>query len=148
VTFDMRAAMAGRSPAEIRAGFTRRFGYDLSRSVEEIRQGYGFDVTCQGSVPQAITCALEASGYEDALRNAVSIGGDTDTIAAIAGGSAAGGSACPGSTSQPRSFWRGGPGCGQPCSTGTSTGWSASIRSRFIGSRARKPRATRSSNVC
>jgi ADP-ribosyl-[dinitrogen reductase] hydrolase len=78
--------MAGHAPEVIRAEVSRRFGYDLSRSVDEIRPGYTFDVTCQGSVPQAITCALEATSFEDAIRNAISIGGDSDTIAAIAGG--------------------------------------------------------------
>ena len=63
-----------------------RFDYDLSQSVEEIREWYKFDVSSAGTVPQAITCALEARGYEDAIRNAVSIGGDTDTIACITGG--------------------------------------------------------------
>lgn len=62
-----------------------KFGYDLSQPVDDIRLWYEFDVTCQGSVPQALTCALEADGFEDALRNAISIGGDSDTIAAIAG---------------------------------------------------------------
>jgi ADP-ribosylglycohydrolase len=86
VTLAMRLAMAGHAPEVIRAEVSRRFGYDLSRSVDEIRPGYTFDVTCQGSVPQAITCALEATSFEDAIRNAISIGGDSDTIAAIAGG--------------------------------------------------------------
>ena len=61
------------------------YGYDLSHSVDEIRPDYFFDVTCQGSVPQAITCALESMSYEDAVRNAISLGGDSDTLAAIAG---------------------------------------------------------------
>ena len=82
----MRLAMAGRSPAEIRAEVSRAYGYDLSASVDDIRPGYAFDVTCRRSVPQAITCALEATSFEGAIRNAVSIGGDSDTIAAIAGG--------------------------------------------------------------
>ena len=61
------------------------YGYDLTQTVDEIRPGYFFDVTCQGSVPQAITCALESVSYEDAVRNAISLGGDSDTLAAIAG---------------------------------------------------------------
>ena len=70
----------------IRHGITDRFGYDLKQSVDEIRVWYTFDVSCAGTVPQAATCALEAKNYEDAIRNAVSIGGDTDTIACITGG--------------------------------------------------------------
>lgn len=61
------------------------FGYDLSHTLDEIRPSYGFDVTCQGSVPQAITAFLESNGFEDAIRNAISLGGDSDTIAAITG---------------------------------------------------------------
>ena len=59
--------------------------YDLGFTLDEIRPEYDFDVTCQGSVPQAIKCFLEADNYEDAIRNAVSLGGDTDTQAAMAG---------------------------------------------------------------
>ena len=59
--------------------------YDLDFTLDEIRPGYSFDVTCQGSVPQAIICFLEAKDYEDAIRNAVSLGGDADTQAAMAG---------------------------------------------------------------
>ena len=77
---------AGWSAAEIRAEITRQFQYDLSRSVDEIRPGYRYNERSQDTVPQALTCALEASDYEDAIRNAISIGGDSDTIAAIAGG--------------------------------------------------------------
>jgi ADP-ribosylglycohydrolase len=61
-------------------------GYDLSRSVSAIRATYTFDVSCQGSVPEAITCFLEADDFEHAVRLAVSLGGDADTQAAIAGG--------------------------------------------------------------
>ncbi len=58
----------------------------LNFSLDEIRDEYEFDVTCQGSVPQAITAFLESEGFEDAIRNAISIGGgDSDTLAAIAG---------------------------------------------------------------
>ena len=62
------------------------FGYDLSESLDSIRTWYSFDVSCQGSVPQAIRSFLESNSYEDTLRNAISIGGDSDTIACIAGG--------------------------------------------------------------
>ena len=54
-------------------------------TLDEIRPYYKFDVTCQGSVPQAIMAFLESEGFEDAIRNAISIGGDSDTIAAITG---------------------------------------------------------------
>lgn len=86
VALAVRLALDGRDRREIRRAVESRFGYDLSRSVEEIRPGYRFDISCAGTVPPALTCALEATGYEDALRNAVSIGGDSDTIACIAGG--------------------------------------------------------------
>ncbi|MCR4723872.1 MAG: ADP-ribosylglycohydrolase family protein, partial [Clostridia bacterium] len=59
--------------------------YDLSFTLDDVRPEYAFDVTCQGSVPQAIVCFLEAESFEDAVRNAVSLGGDSDTQAAIAG---------------------------------------------------------------
>ena len=62
------------------------FGYNLSRSLDQIRPTYQFDVSCQGSVPQAIIAFLESTDFEDAIRNAISIGGDSDTIACIAGG--------------------------------------------------------------
>lgn len=74
------------APESIRKVITDTYGYNLRESVDEIREWYTFDVTCQGSVPQAITCALEADSYEDAVRNAISLGGDADTQAAIAGG--------------------------------------------------------------
>ena len=61
------------------------YGYDLSRTLDEIRPTYRFDATCQGSVPQAIIAFLESRDFEDAIRNAISLGGDCDTIAAIAG---------------------------------------------------------------
>jgi ADP-ribosylglycohydrolase len=70
---------------EIRQKLTERFGYRLDMMVDEIRPGYKFTEASQDSVPQALVCALEATDFEDAMRNAVSIGGDSDTIAAIAG---------------------------------------------------------------
>ena len=72
-------------PVEIRSEIVSIYGYDLSRSVDEIRPDYSFDVSCQGTVPPAITCALESTSFEDAVRSAVSLGGDSDTLAAIAG---------------------------------------------------------------
>ncbi len=62
------------------------FGYNLSKPLDDIRPTYRFDVSCQGTVPVAIRAFLEATSYEDAIRNAVSVGGDTDTIGAITGG--------------------------------------------------------------
>ncbi|WP_274968775.1 ADP-ribosylglycohydrolase family protein [Succinimonas amylolytica] len=81
-------ARTGQGLTEIREYITRNY-YSLDFTLDEIRPEYGFDVTCQGSVPQAFMAFFEASGFEDAVRNAVSIGGDSDTIAAIAGGLAA-----------------------------------------------------------
>jgi len=72
-------------PDMIKKIIADRTGYDLERKVEQIRESYVFDATCQGSVPEALICAFDADDYEDALRNAVSIGGDSDTIACIAG---------------------------------------------------------------
>jgi ADP-ribosylglycohydrolase len=63
----------------------KEFGYDLSRKVADIRSTYDFNETCQGTVPEAIICYLESSGFEDAIRLAVSLGGDADTLACITG---------------------------------------------------------------
>lgn len=81
----IRLAMAGQRPADIRQAIVTEFSYDLSASVDAIRPGYAFSEACIDTVPQALTCALEAEDFEDAIRNAVSIGGDTDTVCAIAG---------------------------------------------------------------
>lgn len=78
-------ARRGESQSRIRERVAAASGYDLATPLAAIRPGYGFDVTCQGSVPQAIRAFLEADGPEDAIRNAVSLGGDADTQAAIAG---------------------------------------------------------------
>ena len=78
-------AFQGETPEDIRHVIASEYDYDLTQTVDEIRPDYSFDVTCQGSVPQAITCALESVSYEDAIRNAISLGGDSDTLAAIAG---------------------------------------------------------------
>lgn len=61
------------------------FNYNLDRKLDDIRPEYSFDVSCQGSVPESIIAFLESTGYEDAVRNAVSLGGDSDTMACIAG---------------------------------------------------------------
>ena len=73
-----------KTKAEIKEYIEKNF-YPLQETVEDIRKYYTFDETCQGTVPQAIIAFLESSSFEDAIRNAVSIGGDTDTIAAITG---------------------------------------------------------------
>lgn len=78
-------ARMGESKSFIKNYIEKEFGYNLSRSLDEIRPTYHMDETCQGSVPEAIIAFLESTDFEDAVRNAVSIGGDTDTIACIAG---------------------------------------------------------------
>lgn len=75
-----------KSKEEIKFYISNNFGYNLNRTLKEIRPSYNFDVTCQGSVPESIIAFLESESYEDCLRNAVSLGGDSDTIASIAGG--------------------------------------------------------------
>ena len=79
-------ARTGRSKDEIKAFIIREFGYDLSRTCDEIRPTYQFEVSCQKSVPEAIIAFLEGTDYEDVVRNAVSLGGDSDTQGCIAGG--------------------------------------------------------------
>ena len=79
-------ARTGSTKAEIRDAIRHRIGYPLDRTVDEIRPGYHFDVSCQGSVPEAITAFLESDDFKHAIRLAVSLGGDADTQAAIAGG--------------------------------------------------------------
>ena len=78
-------ARSGESKEGIRSALERRFRYDLSQPLETIRSDYRFDVSCQGSVPQAIRAFLEGEDFEDAIRLAVSLGGDSDTQACIAG---------------------------------------------------------------
>lgn len=73
------------SRSTIRKKIAQRFQYDLTRTVESIRPYYRFDVSCQGSVPEAIIAFLESNDYESAIRNAISLGGDSDTLACIAG---------------------------------------------------------------
>lgn len=77
------------NPAEckkrIKEYIEREYGYDLSRTLDEIRPTYRFNETCQETVPQAIIAFLESTDFEDAIRNAISLGGDSDTLAAITG---------------------------------------------------------------
>lgn len=78
-------ARIGANKDEIREHVEINYGYDLSLTVDDIRPFYTFDVSCAGSVPESIICFLEANNFEDTIRNAVSLGGDADTQAAIAG---------------------------------------------------------------
>jgi ADP-ribosylglycohydrolase len=71
--------------AKIKEYIETTHGYDLSRTLDEIRPAYRFNESCQGTVPEAIIAFLESSGFEDAIRNAISLGGDSDTLAAITG---------------------------------------------------------------
>jgi ADP-ribosylglycohydrolase len=79
-------ARTGHEREDIRRQIGESFGYDLGRRLDAIRPGYGFDVSCQGTVPEAIIAFLESDSYENAVRNAISLGGDSDTLACIAGG--------------------------------------------------------------
>ena len=79
-------ARGGASKEEIRAFIQERFRYNLSLHVDEIRPGYCFDESCQGTVPQAIRAFIDSVDFEDAIRTAVSLGGDSDTLACITGG--------------------------------------------------------------
>ena len=78
-------ARTGQTKDAIRHEISSRFGYHLDRTIDAIRPTYTFDVSCQGSVPEAMIAFLESSNYEDAVRKAVSLGGDSDTLACIAG---------------------------------------------------------------
>ena len=78
-------ARIGAKKEEIKDHIELRYQYDLDFELDDIRPFYGFDVSCAGSVPESIVCFLEADDFEDTIRNAVSLGGDSDTQAAIAG---------------------------------------------------------------
>jgi ADP-ribosylglycohydrolase len=75
----------GKSRTELKNYIESTYGYNLNRTLDDIRPTYRFYVSCQETVPQAIIAYLESTGFEDAIRNAVSLGGDSDTLAAIAG---------------------------------------------------------------
>jgi ADP-ribosyl-[dinitrogen reductase] hydrolase len=79
-------AWQGASKYEIKTQIESDFGYDLQRDYFEIQPDYDFDVTCQGSVPEALIAFLDSNNFEDAIRKAVALGGDADTQACIAGG--------------------------------------------------------------
>jgi ADP-ribosylglycohydrolase len=78
-------ARTGGSKEQIRRYTEETFGYFLDESLADLRPTYHFDVSCQGSVPQSILAFLESTGVEDAICNAISLGGDADTMACIAG---------------------------------------------------------------
>jgi len=79
-------ARTGKTRHEIKEHIETTYGYDLSRTLDDIRPTYEFNESCQGTVPQAITAFLESNDFEDAIRNAISLGGDSDTLACITGG--------------------------------------------------------------
>jgi len=79
-------ARTGESQSYIKMYIIRHFGYNLERNLDDIRPNYKFYETCQDSVPEAIIAFLESENYEDAIRKAISLGGDSDTIGCIAGG--------------------------------------------------------------
>jgi ADP-ribosylglycohydrolase len=76
----------GYDKAALKEAIESKYEYDLSRTLDEIRPTYKFNESCQETVPQAITAVLESADFEDAIRNAISLGGDSDTLAAITGG--------------------------------------------------------------
>ena len=78
-------ARTGKSKEEIKAYIETEFGYDLSRTCDEIRPDYFHQESCQKTVPEAITAFLEGESFEDVIRTAVSLGGDCDTLTCIAG---------------------------------------------------------------
>ena len=78
-------ARTGKSKSEIREFVESQFGYDLTRDIVEIRPTYSFDVSCAGSVPESIIAFLQSDSFESAVRLAISLGGDSDTMACIAG---------------------------------------------------------------
>jgi len=79
-------ARRGQDKDQIRRTIESQFGYDLGARLDEIRPTYRFDETCQKTVPQALAAFFESTSYEDAIRNAISLGGDADTLACITGG--------------------------------------------------------------
>ena len=79
-------ARTGKTKEEICAYIEQRFGYDLHKTWAYWHPIYGWEDSCQGTVPQAIICFLDSSDFEDAIRKAVALGGDSDTLACITGG--------------------------------------------------------------
>ena len=79
----------GHSKSDIKSYIEQTFGYDLNRTTDEIRPSYAFETACDKCVPESIICFLEAESYEDAVIRAISLGGDTDTMACMTGNIAA-----------------------------------------------------------
>ncbi len=85
VSYGIYLARQGSSKAHIREEIYRWFGYNLNCALDNLRPAYRFDISCQGTVPPAFIAFFESTDYESAVRNAVSLGGDADTLACIAG---------------------------------------------------------------
>lgn len=85
VSYGIFLATQGTSKKEIKNEICNWFRYDLSACLDEMRPGYRFDVSCQGTVPAAFIAFFESTDYESAVRNAISLGGDADTLACISG---------------------------------------------------------------
>lgn len=79
-------ARTGSTKVEIKECITKNFAYDLNRTINAIRPGYQFNESCQGTVPEAIICFLESNDFTSCIQLSISLGGDTDTLACIAGG--------------------------------------------------------------
>ena len=79
-------ARNGANKEEIRDYISSKYGYNLNRTCEEIRPVYDWDSSCQGTVPEALVAFLDSTDFESAIRLAVSLGGDSDTLACITGG--------------------------------------------------------------
>lgn len=79
-------ARKGQTKEQIKAAIAKSFGYDLDRTLDEIRPVYKFNESCQETVPEAIIAFLESNSFEDAIRNGISLGGDSDTLTCITGG--------------------------------------------------------------
>lgn len=77
---------SGKNKNDIKTEISQQFGYHLERRLVDIRPNYTFDISCQGSVPESIIAFLEGENFEDTIRKGISLGGDSDTIACIAGG--------------------------------------------------------------
>lgn len=83
--YSIYMALHNKSKEEIKSTIEKDFDYDLSRKLNDIRLIYKYDVSCQGTVPEALIAFLESDSYEDSIRNVISIGGDSDTLGAICG---------------------------------------------------------------
>jgi len=79
-------ARTGKNKKMIKEYIASKFNYHLDRTLDEIRPAYTFDISCHGTVPEAIIAFLESANFEDAIRKAISLGGDSDTLACMAGG--------------------------------------------------------------